>query len=366
MKILYGVQATGNGHISRAHAMQTALREYPDVDITWLFSGRPKEQLAGVMDDFLWRRGMTFATSNGKVSYPRTVLTNNAFRLISDINSLDLSPFDRIIVDYEPVVAWAAKRRGRETIGIGHQYAFNYDVPRRGDNAVSLAVMKHFAPASRSFGLHWHHFGHPILPPIVDLDGHAREIPIPEKVVVYLPFEDQARVVSLMRRIASHEFFVYGPGLSHRDDGNVHERPLSRHGFKADLVSAGSVICNSGFELISECLSMGIRVLAKPLESQVEQLSNACALEHLGYAEVMDDLDPARIARWLETGEFLQVTYPAVHTRIARWFAREQGQVEDLAGELWRDVRIHRSQRPILPDCGDANRTPAVSSLRLP
>ncbi len=44
MKILYGVQGTGNGHITRARAMANALQER-DVDVQFLVSGRPKVKL---------------------------------------------------------------------------------------------------------------------------------------------------------------------------------------------------------------------------------------------------------------------------------------------------------------------------------
>ena len=43
-KILYGVQGTGQGHISRARGVAHALKDY-DVDVTWLFSGRDKDKL---------------------------------------------------------------------------------------------------------------------------------------------------------------------------------------------------------------------------------------------------------------------------------------------------------------------------------
>lgn len=345
MKILYGVQATGNGHISRAVAMSTALAAYPDVEITWLYSGRPKEELFGVADDFLWRRGMTFATSDGKVSYLKTAITNNFIRLVSDIRSLDPGKYDQMVVDYEPVTAWAAKLRSVPTIGIGHQYAFNFKIPLAGDNFISRSVMKYFAPATKGVGLHWHHFGFPILPPIVDLEGHQRQTPIPEKVVVYLPFEDQSKVIGLLRKIESHDFYLYGPGLDHEDIVNVHTRPLSRHGFKQDLVSASSVLCNSGFELVSECLSMGIRVMTKPLDAQVEQISNAFALSQLGYATVATSLDRDEVAHFLETGDYIQISYPAVHFRLAEWLVKGcvQSQ-EDLATELWRDVKVSRSR----------------------
>ncbi|HFF2915998.1 TPA: glycosyltransferase family protein, partial [Vibrio cholerae] len=42
MKILYGVQGTGNGHIARSRAMCAALKQQ-QVDVDYLFSGRPVE-----------------------------------------------------------------------------------------------------------------------------------------------------------------------------------------------------------------------------------------------------------------------------------------------------------------------------------
>ena len=41
-KILYGVQGTGQGHVSRARGLAYALRDF-DVDVTWLFSGRENQ-----------------------------------------------------------------------------------------------------------------------------------------------------------------------------------------------------------------------------------------------------------------------------------------------------------------------------------
>ena len=44
MKILYGVQGTGQGHISRARAMARVLDRH-GVEVTWLFSGRDRGAL---------------------------------------------------------------------------------------------------------------------------------------------------------------------------------------------------------------------------------------------------------------------------------------------------------------------------------
>lgn len=343
MKILYGVQGTGNGHLSRAHAMATALANYPDVEVTWLISGRPIDQLFEVMPDFLWRRGLTFKSEDGRVRYLSTFLSNNYFELVRDALRLDVRQYDHICIDYEPVTAWAARFAGRETLGIGHQYAFRYPVPVQGDTLLTRLGMNAFAPATESLGLHWHHFNYPVLPPIIDLAGYHRETPVKKKVVVYLPFEDQARVVRLLRALPTHQFFVYGPGLTHQSEGHVHTRALCRDGFKQDLVSAEAVICNAGFELISECLSLGIRVLARPVDQQLEQLSNALALEELQYARVIYGLDLNAIGDWLSQRNVVQIDFGSVHEQIAAWLVGGRTQtIEDLAEETWADVTIHR------------------------
>ena len=63
MNILYGVQGTGQGHISRARAMAAALHRH-GVTVTWLFSGRSRQALFDMdcFGDFQHRRGLTFAT----------------------------------------------------------------------------------------------------------------------------------------------------------------------------------------------------------------------------------------------------------------------------------------------------------------
>lgn len=345
MKLLYGVQGTGNGHIARAHAMASAFCPYPEIEVTWLISGRPAEDVFNApANEFLWRRGLTFQTERGRVRYLRTFLSNSYLQLAADAISLDLDDYDQIVIDFEPVTAWAARLRRREVLGIGHQYAFRYAVPRQGESLLTRCGMRAFAPVGPAIGLHWHHFGQPILPPIIDLDGHARQPPVPGKVVVYLPFESQREVIELLRPLTDNDFFVYGPGLEDLDRQHIHTRALSRTGFKRDLVSATSVICNAGFELVSECLSLGVRVMVKPVGKQLEQLSNALALEQLGYAAVTETLNRRAISDWLERRDSVQIDFGHVHEQIAAWLVGGRTQsIADLSEETWSAVRVRRS-----------------------
>ncbi|HIE53616.1 MAG TPA: glycosyltransferase [Chromatiaceae bacterium] len=311
VRILYAVQGTGNGHISRARVMAPKLRK-AGFDVTFLFSGRARAALfeMEIFDDFLWREGLTFAVSDGRIRYLETALKNNLLRFISDIRTLDLSAYDLIISDYEPVTSWAARKQGIPILGIGHQYAFHYPIPTTGGNLFTYKLMRYFAPAQTRLGLHWHHFGQPILPPIVEIPDIPKTIER-DSILVYLPIEKASSIVDLLKGFTDHRFIVFHP---HVPDGNcpknIEFHSISRQGFQRMFALCNGVLTNAGFELTSEALQAGKKILAKPLLGQFEQLSNALALQNCGLGSVMHTLSAASVARWLSRDERVQVVYP--------------------------------------------------------
>jgi len=328
MKILYGVQATGNGHITRARVMAPLLRR-AGADVTFLFTGRPWQNLFDmeVFGEFEWRPGLTFRTETGHVSYIKTAFHNNLPRFLADVRRLELEAYDLIITDFEPVTAWAARLRGIRAIGIGHQYAFEFPIPRTGDDFLARTIMKQFAPAGTSLGLHWHHFDQPILPPIIETPPEPERV-IENKILVYLPFEDARTTVRLLRGFKGFQFYVYGAGPVAEKPEHIHIRAPSRGGFHQDLRDCAGVICNAGFELASEALQLGKKLLVKPLHAQMEQLSNALALEQLGLGVVMPDLDEASVAFWLKEGRYRRVVYPQVAEAVVAWLMAGDWQVD--------------------------------------
>ncbi|MEA3302975.1 MAG: hypothetical protein U9Q75_06870 [Pseudomonadota bacterium] len=128
--------------------------------VTSLFNMEP-------FGDYRCLRGLTYVTEAGKIHNFKTVANNSLTTFIRDVRSLDLSHYDLVLTDYEPVSAWAARLRGKHSIGMGHQYAFEHDIPIAGDNFITRLIMKSFAPARDSLGIHWRHFNAPILPPLI-------------------------------------------------------------------------------------------------------------------------------------------------------------------------------------------------------
>lgn len=110
MRILYGVQGTGNGHITRARVMAGALRR-AHLEVDYLFSGRPAERYFNMepFGDYRVYPGLTLATDAGRVRLWRTLGGNNLYRLWRDVRGLDLSGYDLVITDFEPDQCLAAR-----------------------------------------------------------------------------------------------------------------------------------------------------------------------------------------------------------------------------------------------------------------
>lgn len=354
MKILYGVQGTGNGHLTRARVMAKALQE-AGAQVDWVFSGRPKEKFFDmeIFGDFQCYRGMTFAVKRGGVQTGKTVLQSNLWRLYQDVRQLNVEGYDLYINDFEPVSAWAAKRAGKKVIGLSHQSAFLYDIPKRGDSFIIQQFMRHFAPCGLPIGLHWHHFDQPILPPIVET-RHPDEKLIDKQVLVYLPFADLEDVLPLLQGFADYQFYVYRPVERAEDLGHIHIRPFSRDDFQRDLLRSEGVIASAGFELASEAIEMGKKLLVQPMAGQMEQQSNAMALERLGYGLAADELTPDIIAQWLPLPPPAPVSFPDVARALTHWLLDGAHDLESLRDQLWSRIPTPAEPRPnfgILSDC---------------
>lgn len=338
MRILYGVQTTGNGHIVRSRAMIAALRERGH-EVLPLLSGPPLDGRWSV-EEFgpcVQRRGLTFVTHRGRLSVLRTAGQLRLGRFVADVLGFKPIDFDLVVTDYEPLTARIAALRGIPSVGIGHLYAFRGAVPLSSRNPFTRAILRGFAPARHPLGLHWHHFEEEILPPTIPPDVPAPEDAEEDRVVVYLPFEHLEEVIELLRPFGEHRFLLYSREVDRpRERGHVGLRPISREGFLEDLSRCAGVICNAGFSLVSEALHLGKKVLVKPLHGQIEQGSNALALTRLGLGACMERLDREAVRDWLAAPPIAAQAYPDVLEAVLAWI--DQGRWEErglLAADLW-------------------------------
>lgn len=341
MKIFYGVQGTGNGHISRARALNRHFKS-AGVQVDYFFSGRTRNAYFDMEEFGDWRNatGLSFVAKNGKIDTFASARNNSLWEFVSDIRSLDLSGYDRVICDFEPITAWAARRQKIDCISFGHQYAFQHHIPIEGQSWLSQKIIKYFAPGVQQLGLHWHHFDQPILPPIVHTDGLSFDS-CNDHILVYLGFESPAVVTPLLQQFPGTRFIYYGEFSEPSQQQNVRLEPLSVDGFKRDLQECKGVICNAGFELTSEALQLGKRILVKPLHGQMEQCSNALALEQLDLGSRMNSLSKDSIEQWLQSEQQPSCSYPDVAKAIVDWLLEANPCTpEQLAQSLWKQTDL--------------------------
>lgn len=313
------------------------------VDVDYIFSGRAADQYYAMepFGDWRWRNGLSFSVVKGKVKPLSTLFAAKPGQLLRDINSLELRGYDLVISDFEPVTAWAAQRQNVASLGIGHQYAFDYPIPKAGGNPLTRTIMRQFAPTQFSLGMHWYHYQQPIVPPIIDV--YQSEIASePKQIIVYLPFESDREVSALLRQLPDYHFLYYGAFPRQTSVENITYNPVSREGFQLDLARCGGVISNAGFELASEAISLGKKLLVKPLEGQMEQISNGLALADLELGRSTKTLHPSVVRNWLDNFTARKITYPDVAKHIVEWIQEgDLSNKESLAELLWAQTDCH-------------------------
>ena len=337
MRILYGVQGTGNGHLARTRALLPELR-IKDVTIDFIFSGRVADDYFDMQDygDYRVFRGLTLIHKRGRLKLLKTLLSNNIFSFIKDVINLKTDHYDLIISDFEPITAWSTRLKGVPCIALSHQCAFDYDVPKASGYWLSKLIMKIFAPAKTKIGFHYDHFNQPVLPPLVSANNEA--ITNNNKIVVYMGFESVDDIISYLSGFTDYQFEVFANINQPKTLGHINLNPLSIKGFHKQLVSCDGVISNAGFELSSECLVYGKKLLVKPLCGQYEQLCNVVALESMGRATTMTSLDRHILSQWLKLPSEPAVEYPAVAEAIANWIVDpDREDITVLANQVWGD-----------------------------
>lgn len=346
MHILYGVQTTGNGHFGKSREIVRELkRRGHTVDV--IFSGEQQGnfQDVEVYEPYKVFKGLTYVTENGKINYIKTAPRLDAVSFLRDIINYDASGVDLVVSDYEPVSIQIAKRNKIQNLGLSHQYAFHYDIPYPTYAIMIRTIMEYFVPADFKVPVHFHHFGFPIMPPILPpTDIRPARSGSEKKIVVYLAYVNPQKVIRMLKKCPKdYDYYFYSNTNRAQDKDNIHVRPKNRQNFLTDLSQAEGAIVHGGFMANCEAFNFGVKTLALPIEGQAEQVANAMAIEQLGFGKHMQDLNATQVWEWLETPMISPMNYPNVAHNFVDFIEGREFTMERLSAlceETWSQIPI--------------------------
>ncbi len=319
MKILFAIQGTGNGHLSRARDVYPELAKYGEVDV--LISGIQADvDFPFPVKYKLYGMSFIFGKSGG-VDIWETVKQSKLFRLIKDIRQLPVEKYDLVINDFEAVSAWACKRKKLPCISLSHQCAVlhkNAPKPESGD-PMGKFVLQHYAPVTAAYGFHFKAFAENIFTPVIRKEIRRLTPTDNGHYTVYLPAYDDATIVKHLSQFPNARWEVFS---KHNKEpfitGNVSVKKIDNRAFIESMAASTGVLCGAGFEGPAEAMYLGKKVLVTPMHGQYEQQCNAAGAAAMG-ATVIKNLNEKEygvIRRWLAEGEPIKVNYPDITSDI--------------------------------------------------
>ena len=121
--------------------------------------------------------------------------------------------------------------------------------------------------------------------------------------LVYLAWEEQDQMISVLNTITGNEFIYYSSVDKEVKIANVTLKPFSNKNFKEDLIACNGLLTNAGFQLPAEAIYLGKKILCKPLSGQPEQEHNAKILKKLQHATVCAEFTKEEIEMWIQNGK---------------------------------------------------------------
>jgi uncharacterized protein (TIGR00661 family) len=319
MKILYAIQGTGNGHVTRAMEVVPILQQKGDVDV--LISGTQSDLKLPFPVKYKFKGlGFIFGKGGG-IDIWNTYLKMNSLRLLREIKSFQIEKYDLVISDFEPVSSWAAMLAKRPSVGLSNQVATLHPLapkPRKTD-FLGRMILEHYAPTTYNYGFHFKSLDKNIYTPIIRTQVREKKITDKGHYTVYLPSYNDERIIKHLKKFKHAEWQVFSKHNSKKYSyKNISLQPLNNRLFLESMASSSGVLCNAGFGTTSEALFMKKKLLVIPMKTQYEQQCNAVMLKSMGVA-VMKKLKKKhedKIKDWLDNGEVLKINYPDITEKI--------------------------------------------------
>lgn len=309
MKIFYAIQATGNGHISRAIQLYPYLQKFGTVD--FFLSGNNASLDINLPIKFRSEGCSLHYSKCGGLNYWDIAKNIQPIQMYKDAKSLPLKDYDVVINDFDSITSLACKMQKVHSVQFGHQASFvSENTPRPEKRSVmGEMILKHYAPSPKHIGLHFEKYDSFIHPPIIKDEIVNAEPKDLKHITVYLPSFQKDCLEKAFNKLSDVEFHWFlGDVKMKHTVGNITYYPVNQKLFNESLINSHGIITGGGFETPAEALYLGKKILSIPIRDHYEQECNAAALKKMGVPvvyEAGDNFDEI-IENWLNS----TVIYP--------------------------------------------------------
>jgi uncharacterized protein (TIGR00661 family) len=312
MKILYSIQATGNGHISRAMELLPHLQPYGTIDI--FLSGANSSLSLDAPVKYRSNGLSLFYTCTGGLDYWKILKRCQPLKLKKEIEELPVEKYDLVINDFEYVTAASCAKKKIPSVQFGHQASFqSARTPRPSSKSqIGEWILKNYARATRHVGLHFEKYDEFIFHPVIKKDIRDAEPTDKNFITVYLPSYCEPQLEKLFHPLKEFNFQIFSRETSQpKKIKNIQFLPVDRNLFNQSLIHCTGVITGGGFETPAEAIHLGKKIISVPIRGQYEQLCNAAALGNLGITCLcsINESFPSTFYAWINEKNTIQIDY---------------------------------------------------------
>ena len=277
MKVLYAIQGTGNGHLSRARDVIPALLKH-NISLDLLVSG--------IQADI-------------KLPYPIKYQLKGLSFIFGKKGGVDI---------------WKT-------------YVLSTQAPKpKKKDKMGKWILNNYAPTTHQYGLHFKSYESNIYTPIIRNDIRSAEISKGEHYTIYLPSYSDEKLLNFLSQMKSTKWEVFSKHNNYEYfSKNIHIKPITNEAFINSMASSKGVLCGAGFEAPAESLFMQKKLLVIPMKGQYEQQCNAAALSEMGVPMIKSlkkkHLD--KLKKWVDSDSTVLVDYPDITDKIVSQLLEE-------------------------------------------
>ena len=315
MKLLYAIQGTGNGHLSRAIDIIPELKKYGSLDL--FVSGAQAEIVLPYPVKYKSKGLSFYFGKSGGINFLKTFQKNSSKDVIKEIKNFPVENYDLVINDFEPISAWACKRKEVKIVSLSHQAALlSKKAPRpKIIDPFGEWMLKNYAPVKKYVGFHFEEYDKNIFTPVIRNAIRQAKVTDDGHYTVYLPAYDDKKLVQRLLKLSKIKWHIFSKHTKKPYHvGRISVFPVSGIDFIESVVSSSGVLCGAGFETPAEVLHLNKKLLVVPMKSQYEQHCNTAALKKLGVPVLkkVKKKSVKKIAQWLEEAKPLNLSFPEV------------------------------------------------------